>query len=126
MVRCSDWCVFLVDNKLLVLVFWQGLCSKMRGGAGVKLLSYCDGEAPGGRSLCVLNCHKVMEGHPRSSAQLPRQIHNQQIRPGRAQSKCEYKIQIQLTVISAITPPPHFYRKYAPPFSEGSFLKILW
>ena len=22
--------------------------------------------------------------------------------------------------------PPHFYRKYAPPFSEGSFLKILW
>ena len=30
------------------------------------------------------------------------------------------------TVISVIMPPPHFYRKYAPPFSEGSFLKILW
>ena len=30
------------------------------------------------------------------------------------------------TVISIIMPPPHFYRKYAPPFSEGSFLKILW
>ena len=32
----------------------------------------------------------------------------------------------QCTVISVIMPPPHFYRKYAPPFSEGSFLKILW
>ena len=30
------------------------------------------------------------------------------------------------TVIIVIMPPPHFYRKYAPPFSEGSFLKILW
>ena len=30
------------------------------------------------------------------------------------------------TVISVILAPPHFYRKYAPPFSEGSFLKILW
>ena len=30
------------------------------------------------------------------------------------------------TVISVNMPPPHFYRKYAPPFSEGSFLKILW
>ena len=69
---------------------------QMKGGAGVKLLSYFDGEAPGGRSLCVLNCQRVMEGHPSSSAQLPRQIHNQQIRPGRAQSKF-VKIQIQPT-----------------------------
>ena len=30
------------------------------------------------------------------------------------------------TVIIVIMPTPHFYRKYAPPFSEGSFLKILW
>ena len=30
------------------------------------------------------------------------------------------------TVISVNMPNPHFYRKYAPPFSEGSFLKILW
>ena len=45
----------------------------------------------------MLNCHKVMEDHPRSSSQLPQQIHNQQIRPGKAQSKCvqntqKYKI----------------------------------
>ena len=30
------------------------------------------------------------------------------------------------TVISVNMPTPHFYRKYAHPFSEGSFLKILW
>ena len=30
------------------------------------------------------------------------------------------------TVISVNMPTPHFYRKYAQPFSEGSFLKILW
>ena len=30
------------------------------------------------------------------------------------------------TVISVDMPTPHFYRKYAHPFSEGSFLKILW
>ena len=30
------------------------------------------------------------------------------------------------TVISVYMPTPHFYRKYAHPFSEGSFLKILW
>ena len=30
------------------------------------------------------------------------------------------------TVISAIMPPPNFYRKYAPPFFQASFLKILW
>ena len=30
------------------------------------------------------------------------------------------------TVISVNMPTPYFYRKYAPPFSEGSFLKILW
>ena len=65
----------------------MGEVAKIRGGAGVKLLSYCDGEAPGGRSLCVLNCHKVMED-PHPLAQLPQQIHNQQIRPGSAQSKC--------------------------------------
>ena len=29
------------------------------------------------------------------------------------------------TVISVNMPTPHFYRKYAHPFSEGSFLKIL-
>ena len=31
----------------------------------------------------------------------------------------------ECTVISVIMPPPHFYRKYAPPFFEGSFLNIL-
>ena len=30
------------------------------------------------------------------------------------------------TVIIVIMPTPNFYRKYAPPFPEGSFLKILW
>ena len=30
------------------------------------------------------------------------------------------------TVISVNMPTPHFYRKYAHPFFEGSFLKILW
>ena len=30
------------------------------------------------------------------------------------------------TVLSVNMPTPHFYRKYAHPFSEGSFLKILW
>ena len=29
------------------------------------------------------------------------------------------------TVISVIMPPPHFYRKYAPPFFDGSFLNFL-
>ena len=42
----------------------MGGVAKMRGGAGVKLLSYCDGEAPGGRSLCVLNCHPGDGGPP--------------------------------------------------------------
>ena len=29
------------------------------------------------------------------------------------------------TVISVIMPPPQFYRKYAPPFFDGSFLIFL-
>ena len=33
---------------------------------------------------------------------------------------------VYCTVISENMPTPHFYRKYAHPFSEGSFLKILW
>ena len=41
-------------------------------------------------------------------------------------SQCIILIVLKCTVISVIMPPPHFYRKYAPPFSEGSFLKILW
>ena len=35
-------------------------------------------------------------------------------------------VRTQSTVISVNMPTPHFYRKYAHPFSEGSFLKILW
>ena len=34
------------------------------------------------------------------------------------------KLFTQLTVYTFNT--PHFYHKYAHPFSEGSFLKILW
>ena len=37
-----------------------------------------------------------------------------------------YQGYIECTVISVDMPTPHLYRKYAPPFSEGSFLKILW
>ena len=33
---------------------------------------------------------------------------------------------LHCTVISVNMPTTHFYRKYAHPFSEGSFLKILW
>ena len=36
------------------------------------------------------------------------------------------KVGSHSTVISVNMPTPHFYRKYAHPFSEGSFLKILW
>ena len=34
-------------------------------------------------------------------------------------------IKIKSTVISVIMPPLYFYRKYAPPFFDGSFLNIL-
>ena len=64
----------------------------MRGGAGVKLLSYCDGEAPGGRSLCVLNCQKVMEGHP---AAHPHKFDNQQLDLGERNQRVYKKYKIQ-------------------------------
>ena len=41
---------------------------------------------------------------------------------------CMYNIQlynVQCTVISVIMPTPHFFRKYAPPFFDGSFFNIL-
>ena len=34
-------------------------------------------------------------------------------------------MKIQSTVISVIMPPLYFYRKYVPPFFDGSFLNIL-
>ena len=44
----------------------------------------------------------------------------------REQNKQKKGQNIECTVISVNMPTPHFYRKYAHPFSEGSFLKILW
>ena len=61
-------------------------------------------------------------GHPEKAEREP----VAHVRSKAARALQKIKIILLCIVISVNMPTPHFYRKYAQPFSEGSFLKILW